>query len=261
MARQIIQIKRYAGGIADSEKEGLTSSFLWARSCDYRTDLGKLTILPRTTKNSGTVVTGLILDGDRVGTDHYFYDDVGAIYKKTSADVWTKDRTVADSHGNGMAYFGEDDFLYYTNDVAIGRYGQIAGTPTWADDFLGAQGGIPLNTASLDLESGSSQYATAADSASLSIISDITIEGNFKPESLPAAGAEVTLVSKWDGLSDERSYYLGLAAVSGYFGDGSDGTLTISSNTTQAPTDSACTGTATTYSLSATNASFTAGQK
>ena len=40
----------------------------------------------------------------------------------------------------------------------------------FADDFLGAQGGIPLNTHSLDLEAGSSQYATMADSASLSII-------------------------------------------------------------------------------------------
>src|SRR3990170_2884133 len=215
MARQIIQIKRYAGGIADSEKEGLTSSFLWARSCDYRTDLGKLTILPRTTKNSGTVVTGLILDGDRVGTDHYFYDDVGAIYKKTSADVWTKDRTVADSHGNGMAYFGEDDFLYYTNDVAIGRYGQIAGTPTWADDFLGAQGGIPLNTASLDLESGSSQYATAADSASLSITGDITLETWRKPETLPTAGNEMVLISKWNEASDQRSYKWNVKALTG----------------------------------------------
>ena len=95
----------------------------------------------------------------------------------------------------------------------------------------------------------------------MSIKGDITIEGNFKPESLPAAGAEVTLVSKWNGLSDERSYYLGLAAVSGYFGDGSDGALTISADTTQAPTDSSCSGTAAAYTLSATNASFAAGQK
>ena len=119
MARQIIQVKRYAGGIADSEKEGLTSSFLWARSCDFRTDPGKLTILPRTTKSSGSIVVDLILDGDRVGTDHYFYGDIGSIYKKTSADVWTNERTVANSSGNGMAYFGEDDFLYYTNDLLL----------------------------------------------------------------------------------------------------------------------------------------------
>jgi hypothetical protein len=44
------------------------------------------------------------------------------------------------------------------------------------------------------------------------------------------------------------------------FGNGSDGAVTISTNTTQSPTDSACTGTTGTNSLSATNAGFSAGQ-
>lgn len=44
------------------------------------------------------------------------------------------------------------------------------------------------------------------------------------------------------------------------FGDGSDGDLTISSNTTEAPIDSSCSGTSGTTSLSATNASFASGQ-
>lgn len=44
------------------------------------------------------------------------------------------------------------------------------------------------------------------------------------------------------------------------FGDGSDGNLTISSNTTYAPIDSSCSGTSGTTSLSATNASFATGQ-
>ena len=44
------------------------------------------------------------------------------------------------------------------------------------------------------------------------------------------------------------------------FGDGSDGNLTISTNTTDTPIDSSCSGTSGTKSLSATNTSFTAGQ-
>lgn len=44
------------------------------------------------------------------------------------------------------------------------------------------------------------------------------------------------------------------------FGSGVDGDLTISSNTTEAPIDSSCSGTATQTSLSATNASFASGQ-
>ena len=44
------------------------------------------------------------------------------------------------------------------------------------------------------------------------------------------------------------------------FGTGEDGVLTISSNTTDSPIDSSCSGTSGTTSLSATNASFEAGQ-
>ena len=44
------------------------------------------------------------------------------------------------------------------------------------------------------------------------------------------------------------------------FGNGSDGVLTISTNTTDSPIDSSCSGTAGSTSLSATNANFAAGQ-
>lgn len=44
------------------------------------------------------------------------------------------------------------------------------------------------------------------------------------------------------------------------YGDGSDGDLTISSNITDSPIDSSCSGTASSTSLSATNASFSPGQ-
>lgn len=50
------------------------------------------------------------------------------------------------------------------------------------------------------------------------------------------------------------------AAAASAFGDGSDGALTISTNTTDTPIDSACTGTQGSTTLSATNASFAAGQ-
>jgi len=261
MARRIIPQSRFQG-IAYSEKEGLRSQFLWAECLDYRSDPTKLKILPRTLKVSGTVVKDLIMCGDQYdSTDSYFYGDAGHIYKRTSSEVWSDLRTVSNSHGNGMKYFGEDQYLYYTSDTAIGRYGPMSGTKTFVDDFLGSQGGVPKNTHSLDLESGSSQYATAADHASLSITSDITIEGCFKMESLPSAGNQMVLVSKWNENGDQRSYKFDLAGVSARFGDGSDGALTISSNTTQSPIDSTCTGTAATYSLSATNASFAVGQK
>jgi hypothetical protein len=71
----------------------------------------------------------------------------------------------------------------------------------------------------------------------------------------------MALVGKWDESGTLRSYIMDIYGVSGYFGDGSDGALTISVDTTEAPIDSACTGTSGTYVLSATNVSFAIGQQ
>lgn len=256
-----ISFTKIIGGIADYDKESpVVDSVAFARQIDFRTNPRRWTILPRTAKESGSVITGLPVWGDRAGTDTYVYDDAGGFYKRTTAGSVSLLRSVANSHGNGLAYFGEDDFMYYTTDTTVGRYGYISATPAFSDDFLGAEGGVPLNTYALDLEASSSQYATAADSASLSITGDLALEINFKPESLPTAGNEMVLMAKWDKNSDERSYKFSVYAVSGYFGDGSDGALTISSNTTEAPIDSGCSGTSGAFTLSATNASFAANQ-
>lgn len=251
---------KWKAGISDYTSEGVEGSYAFGRSIDHRTDPRAITLLPRTVKESGTVVTDLPKAGVIVGTDTYMVGDTGNFYKRTTAGSYSLLRSIAGSHGNGLSYFAEDDFIYYPTDKSIGRYGPISGTPTFVDDFLTAQGGVPTNTNSIDLEASSSMYASRADTASLSITGDLTLEVQIKPESLPAVGDTMTLVSKWDETGATRSYKWDIAAVSGYFGDGTDGALTISSDTTEAPIDSACTGTAGTQSLSATNVNFATGQ-
>lgn len=162
MAENFPQVENqslFSGGIADYNKSARANEYAFGRALDYRTDPNELTLLPATAKESGSTVLGLILDGDAVDVDDtitvYAYDNAGRIYTRSTAGSWAHVRTVADSTGNGMKYFGEDDYLYYTSDTTIGRYGkiiggEIPGVPTeYADDFLGAQGGVPLNTHSL----------------------------------------------------------------------------------------------------------------
>jgi len=70
------------------------------------------------------------------------------------------------SNDFGLSFFAEDQYVYYTGDKVIGRYGPLTSTtPQFSDDFLGAQGGVRLNTYSLTLN-GSTQYGSATDSAS-----------------------------------------------------------------------------------------------
>lgn len=261
MAKTRISFTRIISGISDYNKESvLANSVAFSRRVDWRTNPRRWTLLPKPAKESGTVIVDLPKWGERVGTDVYLYGDAGNIYKRTSGGTVTLERSVSISNGNGLKYYGEDDFLYYTRDKVIGRYGRIGGTPSYVDDFLGAQGGVPLNTAVLDLEASSSQYATAADSATNSITGDLALSTYRKFESLPVVGSEMVLMSKWNENGNLRSYKFSVYAVSGYFGDGSDGTLTISSNTTESPIDSTASGTSGTNTLTATNTSFAADQ-
>lgn len=262
MAKIPVTLSRIISGIADYSKESVfPDSVAFIRAIDYRSDPKRWTLLPKAQKESGSTVIDLPKWGERVGDNTWIYGDAGNIYKRTLAGVVTLERTVSGSAGNGLKYYGEDDFLYYTTNKAIGRYGKInLSSPTFSDDFLQSEGGVPLNTYSLDLESGSSQYATAADSASLSQTSDITLELNVKAESLPTAGNDMVLMSKWNENSNQRSFRFLISGITGYFGAGTDGSLTISADTTDAPIDSACSGTAGAYTLTATNASFAANQ-
>ena len=258
-----LQYSVFSGGIADFTRSGIDGSYAFARSIDVRSDPNNITVLPKTIKESGNVVTGLPKWIETYNTTllSFIYDANGTLYSRTSAGSYTNLRSVANSHGNGLVYSAEDDYLYYSLDKVIGRYGPLSSaSPTFSDDFLGSFGGVPLNTNSLDLEASSSQYASRADTATLSITGDIAFDAQIKPESLPAVGDQMILVSKWDESAVTRSYKFDINTASGYFGDGSDGTLTISANTTEAPIDSTCSGSSGSVSLSATNASFAAGQ-
>jgi hypothetical protein len=262
MAKTIKAHQRFINGISDYLKEDLLpDSYYMGRAIDDNSDPKSIKLNPKAIKESGSIIDDLLKWGDTVENNSYFYGSNGGFYKRTNNGSWSKLRTVANSHGNGLSYFGEDDFIYYTSDKVIGRYGPLSQAPSFTDDFLGSQGGVPLNTNSLSLVAASSQYAYRADTASLSVTGNLSIEAMIKPSTVPSGVQTQTLVAKWNGSGNLRSYKFEVATQSNYFGNGQDGALTISSNTTDNPIDSACTGTAGTYTLSATNPLFAAGQQ
>lgn len=69
---------------------------------------------------------------------------------------------------------------------------------------------MALGSHSIDLERGSTQYLTAADSASLSVTGDLTIEAWVKMESLPA---NQYIVSKRNHDTNQRSYAFSIDAA------------------------------------------------
>ena len=265
MAKKTIkETSAFFEGISDFAKLGGPAQYQWGRCIDHRTDPRAVSLLPRTLKESGTVVTGLPKWATTPPTtcgDTFIYDETGKIYSRSSAGSYTELRTVPQSHGNGMEWFGEDNFIYYTNDKTIGRYGPICtSNPQFNDDFFGSQGGNRTNTNSLELLKASSQYATRASTSSLQVAGDLTIEAQIHPYTVPTGAETQTIVSKWDESGALRSYKFDIATTSNFFGDGSDGALTISADTTDAPIDSVCSGTSGSSTLTATNVSFAVGQ-
>lgn len=72
-------------------------------------------------------------------------------------------------------------------------------------------------TQSLDLELSSTQYATASDSATLSVTGNMTLEGWVKFESLPSSGTSYSLCSKYTTTSNQRSYEFDLLNTAGTY--------------------------------------------
>jgi hypothetical protein len=261
LAKIVRSQNRFVNGISDFLKEGQPESYSFSRAIDA-SNPRQIELQPKAIRESGSVIVDLPKWGEQTRTGiTYVIGDSGTFYSRSTAGSWSALRTVSGSHGNGLSYFAEDDYVYYTGDKVIGRYGPLsATTPQFADDFLGTQGGVRLNTYSLTLASASSQYGSKTDSATLSITGDLSIEAYINPTSLPATGATQTILGKWDESGATRSYRFDIAGVSASFGSGGDGALTISADTTDTPIDSACTGTSGSQSLSATNASFATGQ-
>lgn len=136
MAKKILTVKYFNGGVGDSDKEGIRGSFYLCRNLDIFSEPTNITLHPLTAKISGTTVVTLpkwFVIGSPYDTNLYTYDSGGHIYSRTPSNTWTDLRTVANSNGQGMELF--DDYLYYTQNTQIGRYGPLSGSPTFTDNW------------------------------------------------------------------------------------------------------------------------------
>ena len=153
----LIIVNQFGGGISPSSKTGPTNSARFIRFMDIYTDADAMTPNPRAVKESGTVVSDLVkwsTDTFPFTTDKYFYGDTGRLYKRTVTPAWTVARIVSGTNNNGVAYVSSgqglavmDDFLYYTTDITLGRYGRLSNSPTFSDDYI--------NSVGLDLDQSS----------------------------------------------------------------------------------------------------------
>src|ERR1035437_5021628 len=113
---KIVGQQRFVSGLSDFPKEGL-DAFVYQDgiSIDHRHDPRAITLLPKTLKESGSVVTDLPMWGaiHPTSIDTYIYGNTGNIYKRTTTPTYSFLHQAPSSHGNGLFYYPEDDYLYY----------------------------------------------------------------------------------------------------------------------------------------------------
>ena len=144
---KIVPQSRFVSGLSDFPKEGLdTSVYQDGISIDHRHDPRAITLLPRTLKESGSTITDLPMWAATipVGLDTYIYGNTGNLYKRTTTPTYSLISQIPSSHGNGLFYYPEDDYLYGTTANSMWRYGPTSLTnPQLTIDWLTAQGGVP----------------------------------------------------------------------------------------------------------------------
>ncbi len=136
MSLQTTSIVSGAGGISIAKKVGQQGSFRFGTHLNIIDDPNEITLNLTGTKKSASVVTGLIkwiVDGTPFDTNRYAYDDAGNIYKIDSNDTFTLLRAVSNSKGQGMEV--QNDYLYYTQNTQIGRYGPLSTSPSFTDNW------------------------------------------------------------------------------------------------------------------------------
>ena len=129
------QINRWFGGLSTGSKRGVDGAFAASQGLDFRTDPDVLQANYVMTKQSASNVTGLVKWFAQYNTTYYAYADDGKIHSNASS--WTSLRTVASSTGQGLAVFRESgtDYLYYAQNAQLGRYGDLAGSPSFTDNY------------------------------------------------------------------------------------------------------------------------------
>jgi len=134
--KRVLNQQTFNAGISESEKEGLAGSSFFSKHLNIYQDPRYMELFPAPKKMSGSTVTDLvkwIVPATEYSTSTFFYDAAGNIYQQTLGEVWSLFRAVTSSVGQGMDV--HQDYLYYTQNTQVGRYGPLSFNPAFTDNW------------------------------------------------------------------------------------------------------------------------------
>ena len=233
-------IEDWSGGLSEGEKKGQIGSFRFGRGLDYVNNPDAITAELALVKDSGVIVADLVkhIDFDPVQNDLFCLGDVGKIYKKDNLTTWSLLQTTALCTGQGLAVY--NDYLYYTQNAQLGRYGPLSGGMAFDDDYKKAADdftvGGPLKTFTNLLLAGNGRYLATLDDAGVWdaqrltfppgwYVQDIEVRGEYAAIAVnngsTLAKSTRGIVFYWDGTSHAYNYFReimdggGISAIQG----------------------------------------------
>lgn len=120
MSKEPFIVQSWYGGTSTSAKVGTPSSFAYSRHVDFRKDPGGLTILPKTVKETGSVVTDLVTQMIQLPSGKIVaIGDAGGVYVRTTGGSWSKNGTTLTDTTCGMVYLPQLDTIYIPGLTAM----------------------------------------------------------------------------------------------------------------------------------------------
>lgn len=189
MSKRIINVQFHEGGISTDPKRGIANSCSYSYGLDFRKQPSKLSVLPRTGKISGSVVTDLVMDMCQVPNgDRYMIGNTGRFYKVDTSNVVTLIYSFGIT-SSGVLYRADTDTIYITHLYGVSTYGLMSSTPVIAANK------IDYNYTTSAVRTGGTQTYTTP----VSISEATTALYTFQPDISPMYNVIVKVVSKGTG--------------------------------------------------------------
>lgn len=165
MGKFPIVLSNFEGGWSNDIKQGAPGTFWYSRNLEFRKAPSELTVAPGMTKESGSIVTGLVTDMIQLPSGACVaIDSSGGVYQRDTAGNWTKNGTVLTNTAYGMVYNLQQDTIYIPGTARVHSISNADGR------FSG--GTFTVNEGTFTNQTDSSGGTTANTYTSLAAISE-----------------------------------------------------------------------------------------
>lgn len=197
MPKSILLIDNFAGGISDGERVGIPGSFLKSAGVDFRSVPDSVSILPPLVAESEAAaaddVDGLVKWFVNDGTSLWGYADNGDLYKRVTS-TWTRQRAVSTSAGQGLDVF--NDYLYYSRNANLGRYGPLSGGASYTDGYQSLETTTtwaPCHAFGNKLLVGNGRYVSSLDDATVWVAQAVALPPDYSVRCMTTVGDWVAI--------------------------------------------------------------------